>query len=141
MNAQISLYDALLSVNIPGDKARAVVAAVEREMTSLLATKSDLEHFRLLSKQELTAAHDSLKQEMHGLHGSLKQEMHSLHDSLRQEMHALHGSLKQEMHALHGSLKLDIRHQSALITIWLGSAMIVGMTLLFAALKLTSSSG
>ena len=42
MNALISLYDALVSINVPADKARAVVDAVEREMTTLLATKSDL---------------------------------------------------------------------------------------------------
>jgi hypothetical protein len=97
MNAQLSLYDALVSVNIPGDKARAVVAAVEHEMTSQWATKSDLEHLRVLSKQELAAAHDLLRQEMQAMRDSLRQEMHALHDSLRQEMHTIRDSLQHKL--------------------------------------------
>ena len=42
MTALYSLYDALLSINVPADKARAVVDAMERDMTALLATKSDI---------------------------------------------------------------------------------------------------
>jgi hypothetical protein len=38
-----SLYDALISINVPGDKARAVVDAMERDMLDKLATKTDLQ--------------------------------------------------------------------------------------------------
>jgi hypothetical protein len=38
-----SLYDALVSINVPSDKARAVVDAMERDMGTTLATKQDLE--------------------------------------------------------------------------------------------------
>lgn len=41
-----SLYDALISINVPSDKARAVVDAMERDMGTTLATKQDLEMFR-----------------------------------------------------------------------------------------------
>ena len=37
-----SLYDALVSINVPSDKARAVVDAMERDMATTLATKQDL---------------------------------------------------------------------------------------------------
>lgn len=37
-----SLYDALVSINVPSDKARAVVDAMERDMGTTLATKQDL---------------------------------------------------------------------------------------------------
>jgi hypothetical protein len=46
-----SLYDALVSINVPNDKARAVVDAMERDMATTIATKADLH----LLKQELTA--------------------------------------------------------------------------------------
>jgi len=46
MEGLYALYDALIGINVPGDKARAVVQAMERDMTTLLATKSDLELFR-----------------------------------------------------------------------------------------------
>jgi len=40
-----SLYDALVSINVPSDKARAVVDAMERDMGTTLATKQDLKDF------------------------------------------------------------------------------------------------
>lgn len=42
MNFAISLYDALVSINVPAEKAKAVVNALEQDMTTLLATKDDL---------------------------------------------------------------------------------------------------
>lgn len=41
-----SLYDALVSINVPADKARAVVDAMERDMGTTLATKVDLQLLR-----------------------------------------------------------------------------------------------
>ena len=43
MNYLYSLYDALVSISVPSDKARAVVDAMERDMGTTLATKQDLE--------------------------------------------------------------------------------------------------
>jgi hypothetical protein len=40
------LYHALVSINVPSDKARAVVDAMERDMGTTLATKQDLEVLR-----------------------------------------------------------------------------------------------
>jgi hypothetical protein len=38
-----SLYDALISINVPPDRARAVIDTMERDMLSKLATKTDLQ--------------------------------------------------------------------------------------------------
>lgn len=43
MDFLYSLYDALVSINVPSDKARAVVDAMERDMTTSIATKSDIQ--------------------------------------------------------------------------------------------------
>ncbi len=51
MDYLYSLYDALVSIHVPNDKARAVVDAMERDMATTIATKADLQ----LLKQELTA--------------------------------------------------------------------------------------
>jgi len=53
-----SLYDALISIDVPSDKARAVVDAMERDMATTLATKQDLQLLAtredlLLVKQDL----------------------------------------------------------------------------------------
>lgn len=53
MDYLYSLYDALVSINVPGDKARAVVDAMERDMGTTLATKQDLEALKLATKQDL----------------------------------------------------------------------------------------
>ena len=63
MDYLYSPYDALVSINVPGDKARAVVDAMERDMGTTLATKQDLEilrrdvenRFALLEQQFKTA--------------------------------------------------------------------------------------
>ena len=47
-----SLYDALVSISVPSDKARAVVDAMERDMGATLATQ-DLE----LLRRELAQLH------------------------------------------------------------------------------------
>ena len=47
MSFQFSLYDALVSVDVPPDKARAVIDAMESDMGATLATKSDV---RLLQR-------------------------------------------------------------------------------------------
>jgi hypothetical protein len=48
-----SLYDALVSINVPSDKARAVVDAMECDMGTILATKQDLEVLSLAVKQDV----------------------------------------------------------------------------------------
>jgi hypothetical protein len=47
-----SLYDALVSINVPTHQARAVVDAMERDMGSTLATKADLQAEVQLLRQE-----------------------------------------------------------------------------------------
>jgi hypothetical protein len=85
-----SLYDALVSINVPSDKARAVVDAMERDLSTTIATKSDLQ----LLRQELTS----------GI----------------------------------ALLRKDLEVLSTTVTVRLGSIVVVGLGVLFAALKLTA---
>jgi hypothetical protein len=143
-----SLYDALVSINVPAEKARAVVESMEQDMSTTLATKSDLGATQLLLRQEIGAVRDSLRQELHAVRDSLGQELHAVRDSLGQEIGMVRDSLGQEIVALRGSVRQEIdatrtlmEHKLELLrssmTIRLGSMQIVGMGLLFAALKLT----
>jgi hypothetical protein len=88
-----SLYDALVAINVPNDKARAVVDAMDEDMVTLLATKSDLA-------------------------------------SLRNE-------LMQEIEASRNATKLELQLLQSSMTVRLGSIVVVSLSLLFAALKLT----
>ena len=89
MDYLYSLYDALVSINVPNDKARAVVDAMERDMGTTLATKSDLNMLR--------------------------------------------GELRQEL----ALVRKDLEILTTSMTLRLGSMLVVGLGVLFAALKLT----
>ena len=96
-----SLYDALVSINVPNDKARAVVDAMERDMGSTLATKADLDLLRTEFRQEIAL-------------------------------------VRKDMEILSGRLESRIDMLSRTLTVRLGSMLMVGLGLLFAALKLTA---
>ena len=104
-----SLYDALVSINVPNDKARAVVDAMERDMGTTIATKADLQMLR----QELTSQISSL--------------------ATRAEVLAVKAELRQECALIHKDMEL----LSSTMTVRLGSMLMLGLGLLFAALKLT----
>ena len=107
MDYLYSLYDALVSINVPNHKARAVVDAMERDMATTIATKADL-HL--------------LKQDLH----LLKQELTTLIQTGVAE-------LRQETTLI----RKDMELLSTTMTVRLGSMLIVGLGLLFAALKLS----
>lgn len=60
LQLNIALYTALVSANIPEDKAQAVVDALENAMSDSLATKSDLQ----LLEQRLNHRVDSVEQKL-----------------------------------------------------------------------------
>ena len=109
MDYLYSLYDALVSIHAPNDKARAVVDSMERDMGTTIATKSDLQVLR----QDLISSLAS-RDELAGVRTDVA--------ALRQD----HVLIRKEMELL-----------STTMTVRLGSMLIVGLGLLFAALRLT----
>ena len=74
MSFPVSLYDALVSIAVPADKARAVVDAMERDMGATLATKVDL----LLLKQEINQELTLIRKEMELLRSSMTVRLGSI---------------------------------------------------------------
>lgn len=74
MDYLYSLYDALVSINVPSDKARAVVDAMERDMGTTLATKSDL----LLLRQEIDNKFALLSRDIDSLRISTGKDLEAL---------------------------------------------------------------
>ena len=107
MSLEFALYDALVSIDVPAEKARAVIDALEHDMGSTLATKQDL----LLVKQDLQL---------------VKQGLESRIDGVARDVARLDQKLTSELELLRSWM-----------TVRLGSILVVAMGLLFAALKLT----
>lgn len=112
MDYLYSLYDALLSIHVPNDKARAVVDAMERDMATTIATKSDLHLLRL----ELTSAMSLL---------ATKDELQAVRTDISE--------MRQDI----ALIRKDMQILSSTMTVRLGSMLMFGLGLLFAALKLT----
>ncbi len=85
MTALYSLYDALVSINVPSDKARAVVDAMERDMTTVLATKGDV--------KLLQAALKLLAQKLDSYRAEGRTELHHEVAMLRSSMTMRLGSM------------------------------------------------
>lgn len=133
MDYLYSLYDALVSISVPIDKARAVIDAMERDMGSTLATKSDLEFLRLEVRQELAL----VRKDMDILAANLRKDMDALATDLRKDMDTLATDLRKEIHTLGKDFRKDMDLLSTRMTVRLGSMLVLGLGLLFAALKIT----
>ena len=117
MTSLYPLYDALVAINIPNEKARAVVDAMERDLTTTLATKADLA---------------MLRQEMAGL--ATRQELRQEVSDLRQEIVLL----RKDVDSRFALMSKDIEAVRSSMVIWLGSIQVVVSGVLFAALRLTA---
>ena len=121
MKAPASLYDALIGVQVPGDKARAVADALESDMTSQLATRQDLELLR------------------HDMEAALALTRHDMEAALaltRRNTEAGFALVREEMKGGLALLRAEFKQDLAQQTVKLGVMMAGGLTLLFAALKL-----
>jgi len=115
MNYLYSLYDALVSISVPSDKARAVVDAMERDMGTTLATKQDL--LLLATREDLLATKQDIE--------ILRQGVDNRIALLEQQVRADFVRLDQKIDTL------DLR-----LTVKLGSMLFVGFGLTIAAMRI-----
>ena len=126
MGFEFTLYDALLSIDVPAPKARAVIDALEHDMGSTLATKQDIANLALATKQDIASLALATKQDIANLALATKQDIANLALTTKQDLLLLRQELEHRIDLLQSSM-----------TIRLGSILVVAMGLLFAALKLT----
>jgi hypothetical protein len=122
MDYLYSLYDALVSIHVPNDKARAVVDAMERDMGTTIATKADLQ----LLRQEMATKVDL---------AGLRQEFALLRKDLDSQSTGFHKDLDAQSTGFHKDLEL----LSTTMTVRLGSMLVVGFGVMIAALKFLQS--
>ena len=81
MQTSFELYRALLSINVTEDRAKAVVVALEADMTNHLATKTDimelkseLNELRIATKADINELRNELKADIGELRGALREQ-------------------------------------------------------------------
>lgn len=108
MSSKLTLYDALVSINVPGDQARAVVEALEHEMYIALATKADLAHQAQLFSERLERLRLEIRADRLEDMATLRAEIRASSDELRAEAQAGNGSLRGQMRAMRDELRAEI---------------------------------
>jgi phytoene/squalene synthetase len=129
MDYLYALYDALVSIHVPNDKARAVIDAMERDMGTTIATKADLQ----LLRQEMATKVDlaGLRQDF----ASLRQEF----ALLRKDFEVLSAGLRKDLDVQSTGFHKDLELLSTTMTVRLGSMLVVGFGVMIAALKFLQS--
>lgn len=139
MQTSFELYRALVSINVTEDRAKAVVVALEADMTNHLATKTDIMELKA-EFNELRASTKAdimeLKAEFNELRIATKADINELRNELKADIGELRNELKAEVGELRGAL----REQGLRLTIQLGLMVsgIMGIGLAAARLMFTS---
>ena len=74
MSFQFSLYDALVGIDVPPEKAKAVIDALERDMGATLATKADIQWL----KQEIDHLRKDVERDLEQLRASMTVRLGSI---------------------------------------------------------------
>jgi hypothetical protein len=118
-----SLYDALVSIHVPSDKARAVVDAMERDMGTTLATKQDLK----LLEHQLAGVRTELRQEIENRYELLSREIGSLRADMNKDIGSLRGDVAKDLQILRSDLGMQMEALRPSMTLRLGSMLAVGV--------------
>ncbi|MGH8130628.1 MAG: hypothetical protein ACRES3_07225 [Steroidobacteraceae bacterium] len=137
MNYLYSLYDALVSISVPADKARAVVDAMERDMGTTLATKQDVS--LLAGRVDMCATKQDLgmlSRDMENRFALQDQKTESMRVQLEQKIDSVGAFLEQKIEVLRGDMSRDLAALDLRMTVKLGSMLVVCFGLTIAAMRL-----
>lgn len=130
---------------MPADRARAVVEALEHEMYTVLATKTDLaaqaqlfnerlERLRAEIREylarelsevrlEMRIGDASLREEIRAVDATLREETGTLKDSLREEIRAVDFVLRDELRAGFAEPRLELARLAHALTLRMGAGL------------------
>ncbi len=123
----ISLYDALVSINVPKPQALAVVESLEQTMTSELATKTALEQLRVHMEREFASLRGDMAREF----VAVRQEIQQLRSDMEREFIAV----RREMAANAALFREELKSAMSRSFVMTTGMMIAWNSLLFAALQ------
>jgi hypothetical protein len=127
-----SLYDALVGINVPSDKARAVVDAMERDMGTTLATKQDLK----LLEQQIVGVRNELRLEIGSLRGDVAKDLQSLRSDVAKDLQSLRSDVAKDLQILRSDIGREMEVLRHSMTLRLGSMLAVGVGVILAAMRL-----
>lgn len=143
-----SLYDALVSINVPPDKARVVIDALERDMGTTLATKSDLQ----LLGQQLESRVTLFEQKVDSRFSAFEQKVDAAFVAFDHKIMALDQKigarfvatdlkfdrLEDRIASSAADLRKDMEILRTSMTVRLGSMLVGAIGLVLAGIKLLS---
>lgn len=130
MDLAYSLYDALVSINVPPDKARVVIDALERDMGTTLATKSDLQ----LLAQKFDSRIALFEQRVESRFAASEQKVDARFASFEPRFDALERRIESSA----ADLRKDLEILRTSMTVRLGSMLVGAVGLALAGIKLLS---
>jgi DNA anti-recombination protein RmuC len=102
METALAIYEALIQANVPPPAARRVAESLEKDMTSNLATKQDLQHFDQLMTTRLEAMQDQMDRRFTALQDQMDRRFTALQDQMGHRFTALQDQMDRRFTALLG---------------------------------------
>ena len=114
-----------------GDKSGSLLDAIDRTVTGAGARELAARLAAPLSDPR------AIEQRLETTRDALQKEIGAMRDALQKEIGATRDTLQKDHESLRSSVQKDMELLRSAMTVRLGSMLMVGFTLLFAALKLT----
>uniref|UniRef100_UPI0020109D18 CCDC90 family protein n=1 Tax=Pseudomonas sp. MWU13-2105 TaxID=2935074 RepID=UPI0020109D18 len=93
MKMETVLYKALVASNVPDEHATAVIEAMEKEMTSVFASKTDVSAVRTELKADIAVLRSEVKADISALRSEVKADISALRTELKSDISELQKSL------------------------------------------------
>lgn len=134
----ISLYDALVSINVPKPQALAVVESLEQTMTSELTTKTDLQQLRDHTDREFVLVRADIQQlrvEIRQLRADMEREFAAVRAEMARGFEEQTQGRAADVALLRSEMNVAINRASMRSTLF----MMAWTSLLFAAMQFLGS--
>lgn len=134
----ISLYDALVSINVPKPQALAVVESLEQTMTSELTTKTDLQQLRDHTDREFVLVRADIQQlrvEIRQLRADMEREFVAVRAEMARGFEEQTQGRAADVALLRSEMNVAISRASMRSTVF----MMAWTSLLFAAMQFLGS--
>src|SRR5690606_41587255 len=100
MGVVYSMYDALVSINVPDEKAKAVIDALEREMMDKLATKADVAHLQELLVRDLQMLRTDTGRGLEALRADMEHGLEALRADMGHGLETLRAAMRLGLEAM-----------------------------------------